>query len=105
MARQSLLKTSRHLDKRRINVSELRSSLLFLSTCPITTTDNGLLLVPQIIRSGVVLQQLKDQDRDFDESEADDEYRGQKKDKDFESFVALQLGRGRVRHRNQRLSR
>ena len=105
MARQSLLKTSRHLDKRRINVSELRSSLLFLSTCPITTTDNGLLLVLQIIRSGVVLQQLKDQDRDFDESEADDEYRGQKKDKDFESFVALQLGRGRVCHRNQRLSR
>ncbi|KAF3554440.1 hypothetical protein F2Q69_00017520 [Brassica cretica] len=49
--------------------------------------------------------QLKDQDRDFDESEADDEYRGQKKDKDFESFVALQLGRGRVCHRNQRLSR
>ncbi|KAG2285423.1 hypothetical protein Bca52824_045027 [Brassica carinata] len=65
----------------------------------------GLLSLERIIRSGVVLQQLKDQDRDFDESEADDEYRGQKKDKDFESFVALQLGRGRVRHRNQRLSR
>ncbi|CAA7042150.1 unnamed protein product [Microthlaspi erraticum] len=59
--------------------------------------DNGLFL-PQIIRSGFVLRQLSpDEDDDkskFDESEHDqepEEYRGEKKEKEFESFVDLKL--------------
>uniref|UniRef100_A0A1J3GQD4 Transmembrane protein n=1 Tax=Noccaea caerulescens TaxID=107243 RepID=A0A1J3GQD4_NOCCA len=65
--------------------------------------DNGLFL-PQIIRSGFVLRQLSsdednrggdDDDKSkFDESEHDQEtekYRGEKKDKEFESFVDLKL--------------
>ncbi|KAF8101827.1 hypothetical protein N665_0201s0140 [Sinapis alba] len=65
--------------------------------------DNGLSL-PQIIRSGFSLQQLKDQEEDetrLDESGHDQETEGEKKDKDFDSFVdlklflkGLELGRG-----------
>lgn len=62
--------------------------------------DNGLLL-PQIIRSGFLLRQLEKDDRGddedetkLDESELDretDEYRGEKKDREFGSFVDLKL--------------
>ncbi|XP_020883837.1 uncharacterized protein LOC9315714 [Arabidopsis lyrata subsp. lyrata] len=57
--------------------------------------DNGLLL-PQIIRSGVVLRQLEkddlggdEEDMKLDESELDRET--EKKDKEFESFVDLKM--------------
>ncbi|XP_024004196.1 uncharacterized protein LOC112081627 [Eutrema salsugineum] len=55
--------------------------------------DNGLLL-PQIIRSGFLLQLKDDNETKFDESEHDlekEEYGGEKKDKEFESFVDLKL--------------